>query len=302
MHNIDGLVSVTIPFYNCERFLSETIESVLAQTYSNWELLLVDDGATDRSSEIARSYVAHSQGKIQYLEHPEHRNFGVTRTRNLGARNSRGEYLAFLDSDDLWLPHKLEHQVALMNANPEAGLIYSPSEYWYDWDAEGNQQQVNHIPAIAPGGRLYFPPDLLISTYPFGAHGAPCPSSFLLRRTAFDHVGGFVESFNPGTYQLYEDTAFLTEIYLNVPVFVSDKCTDRYRCHPNSIWHRVKHTSREENERRFYFQWLRKYLREQRVVAPNILKPIRKVAWPYWLSLPASVTGFMRRIGNRLSR
>lgn len=302
MHEVKGLVSVTVPFFNCERFLRETIESVLVQTYSNWELLLVDDAATDGSAEIARGYAAQLPGKIRYLEHPGHCNHGVTRSRNLGASSSRGEYLAFLDSDDVWLPHKLEHQVALLDAHPEAGLLFGPSEYWYDWDANGNKQQENHIPPIAPGGHLYFPPALLTESYPFGPYGSPGPSSFLLRRSAFDRVGGFVESFNPSTYQLYEDVAFLAKIYLHVPVFASESCADRYRCHSNSIWHRVTGTKREESERRFYFRWLRQYLLEHKIESPNIWRVVRRKAWAYWSPFPASVTRLLRRIDNRLPR
>ena len=90
------LVSVIIPFHTREQFFREAIESVLRQTYTDWELFLVDDGATvGRSTEIALTYARQSPGKIIYLEHPGHRNRGLTRTRNLGAANSRGEYLSF---------------------------------------------------------------------------------------------------------------------------------------------------------------------------------------------------------------
>ena len=155
----------------------------------------------------------------------------------MGLHNSHGEFLAFLDADDVWLPHKLEHQVELMRQNPEAGLVYGPSQYWYDWDVDRVLKEENCIPGLAPGGKLYLPPTLLINSHPFGSYDAPCPSSFLLRHGAFRLVGGFVESFNPDTYQLYEDTAFLTKIYLNVPVFVGESCLDRYRCarHPCGI-------------------------------------------------------------------
>src|SRR5579863_2690258 len=116
MREADGLVSITIPFYNSERFLSEAIESVLSQTYTDWELFLVDDGSTDGSTKIAKGYEARFSDKIHHLEHENHRNRGLTSTRNLGARNSRGKFLAFLDSDDVWLPGKLQAQAAAMNA------------------------------------------------------------------------------------------------------------------------------------------------------------------------------------------
>jgi glycosyltransferase involved in cell wall biosynthesis len=302
MQEADSLISVTIPFYNCKSFLRETIESVLAQSYTNWELFLVDDASTDGSAAIAREYTDRLPQKIHLLEHPDHRNCGVTRSRNVGAANSRGEYLAFLDSDDTWLPDKLQLQVALLKANPEAGIVYGPSEYWYDWNANAETHETNHVQPVAPGGRMYTPPSLLVSSYPFGGFGAPGPSSFLLRRSAFDRIGGFVESFNPTTYQLYEDTAFLAKIYLNVPVFVSETCTDRYRCHPASISSRVTGTIREESERKFYCQWLRCYLLDQKIEDPGIWKIVRRKSWPYWLPLPRFATRLLRRIDNRISK
>ena len=161
------------------------------------------------------------------------------------------------------MPHKLEQQVALMDAYPEAGFLYGLSEYWYDWDKNHKPEQANEIPPLAPGNRLYHPPELLSANYPLGDQGAPCPSSFFLRRQAFDEVGGFEECFNPKTYQLYEDQAFLAKIYLNVPVFVADVCWDRYRCHPDSMGKKLEGTIREEAERRYYFRWLERYLRQQ---------------------------------------
>lgn len=300
MPEVRGLVSVTIPFYNRETFLREAVESVLAQSYPQWELFLVDDGSTDGSTDLARSYAARHPDKIRYLDHPSHANCGVTRSRNLGAAASRGEYLAFLDSDDIWLPHKLEHQLPLLEANPRAGLCYGPSEYWFSWDPASVEP--DSVRAIAPAGRLYEPPYLFANSHPFGGYEAPCPSSFLLRRRAFNRVEGFVEAFNPSTYQLYEDTAFLSKLYLEIPVYVTDVCTDRYRCHPGSIWFRMQGKLREEQERQFYFRWLRSYLRSQGVSDPVVRRAMRRRGWMYRLPVSASMTRLLRRAANRLSR
>lgn len=300
MTEVKGLVSVSIPFYNREDLLPEAIESVLAQTYPHWELFLVDDGSTDGGTELAHHYAACYPEKIRYLEHPAHANCGVTRTRNLGAAASRGEYLAFLDSDDVWLPNKLTHQVALLEANPQVGLCYGPSEYWFSWDPASRTP--DSMPAIAPSGCLYSPPCLFTNSHPLGRYEAPCPSSFLLRRSAFDLAGGFVETFNPATYQLYEDTAFLSKLYLSVPVYVTGVCTDRYRCHFDSIWFRTQGSLREEQERRFYFHWLRNHLRSHAISDPFVWKAMRRKAWMYRIPLPASMTRFLRRAGNRVFR
>lgn len=302
MNPIPGLVSVTIPFRNSARFLAEAIESVLAQTYRRWELFLVDDGSNDGSRQIANHYVQQAPGQIYYLEHADHRNLGVTRTRNLGASRSRGEFLAFLDSDDVWLPLKLDIQVAVLNENQNSGYVLAPSEYWYDWDPGQSSGQQNQTPDLVPGECAYAPPDLFLMTYPVGPYGAPCPSSLLLRRTAFDAVGGFVEAFHPGTRELFEDTAFLTKLYFAETAYVSTRCTDRYRCHPDSIWHRTMGTPREESERRFYFSWLRGYLSQRGVSDPAIWRAVRKKSWMYSLGLPDRVALPLRRRSEQLRR
>lgn len=300
MRDVDGLVSITIPFYNCERFLSEAIESVLSQTYEKWELFLVDDGSSDGGTKIARSYEARFPNKIYYLEHAGHRNRGVNCSRNIGAKMSRGELLAFLDSDDVWLPEKLERQVTLMEAHLEAGLVYGPSEWWYSWDAAAKEDERDFVPPVAPGPQLYSPPFLLTHNYPLGAFGAPCPSSFLLRRTAFDRVNGFDECFNPGTFQVFEDIAFLSKICLHVPVFVGDRPWDKYRCKPLSLWRAEDGTSRGEEARRYYFDWLAAYLEGQGVKDPQIRRALRRQAWAYRFPLPAGMARILRRIGDKL--
>ena len=298
-NGVNGLVSIIVSFLNSERFLAEAIESVLAQSHTHWELFLVDDGSTDRSTAIAREYATESPTKIHYLEHPRHRNCGLTDSRNLGARASVGEYLAFIDADDVWLPHKLAEQVALMDAKPEVGRSYGHSEYWYDWDVSSSTE--NEIPPLAPGGKIYYPPDLLIACYPIGEFGAPCPSSFILRRSTYHKVEGFVEHFNSKTHQLYEDQAILAKIYLNTPVYVSERCWDKYRCHPLSMGSMAQETRQEEAERSFYFKWVYRYLRQQDIKNPVVWAAIRRRAWEYELPLPLTAARFARKIGNILT-
>src|SRR5215207_11709928 len=105
------LVSSVMIFLNAEKFIEEAIESVFAQTYDNSELLLVDDGSTDDSTQIALRYAERDPEKVRYLEHPGHRNRGMSASRNLGVSHAEGEYVAFLDADDVWLPYKLQRQV-----------------------------------------------------------------------------------------------------------------------------------------------------------------------------------------------
>lgn len=300
MGEIKGMVSVTIPFFDAERFLRETIESVLAQTYLEWELLLVDDGSKDKSTGIAQSYAARYPGRITYFEHADHRNRGVNAARNLGARQSQGEFLAFLDSDDIWLPTKLEANVSSMLEHPEAGFLFGPTEYWYEWDKEGNGNRRNEVPLVAPGDTLYTPPSLLARSLPLGKYGVPCPCSFLMRRWAFECTGGFDEEFNPSTFQYFEDVAFLVKMYLHVPTYVSGNCLDRNRCNRFSMTRQAGTMRQFDAARRFFFRWLSDYLREQRVADKEIWGAVRKESWFY--SLPLPIARLMRRVQWRIAR
>ncbi len=106
------LVSVIMPAYNCDKYIADAIRSVLAQTYSNWELLIVDDCSTDQTAQIIASF---DDPRIRY-ERNAH-NMGAALTRNKALRAAQGRYIAFLDADDAWTPEKLEHQIAFMQDN-----------------------------------------------------------------------------------------------------------------------------------------------------------------------------------------
>src|SRR4026208_1024460 len=111
--NKKPVVSVISIFFNEEKFIEDAVKSVFAQTYQEWELLLVDDGSTDKSTEIARRFAEQRPERVRYFEHDGHENRGMSATRNLGIRNAKGDYIAFLDADDMWLPHKLDRQVGI---------------------------------------------------------------------------------------------------------------------------------------------------------------------------------------------
>ena len=110
-------VTVVIPTYNRAHVIGETIRSVFAQTYDRWDIVVVDDGSTDNTAEV----VAQFPGRITYIRQ-EHSGLPAV-ARNVGVRLGRGEYIAFLDSDDLWLPDKLALQVDVLKQYPKAGLL-----------------------------------------------------------------------------------------------------------------------------------------------------------------------------------
>lgn len=117
------LVSVITPMYNAGKFIAETMESVMAQTYENWEMLIVDNYSTDGCREIVLDY-AQRDGRIR-LVRLDFNSGGPARPRNMGMLHSRGDFFAFLDADDLWKKEKLERQVEFMVRRPEVGLLYT---------------------------------------------------------------------------------------------------------------------------------------------------------------------------------
>ena len=115
-------VSVIIPTYQYDSFIGEAIDSVLAQTYKDYELIVVDDGSIDRTREIISKYGSN----INYIYQE---NKGLAAARNTGIRATKGEYLSFLDADDAWLPNKLEVEVEFLDTHPVVGMVYS--NYFY---------------------------------------------------------------------------------------------------------------------------------------------------------------------------
>lgn len=110
---VDGLVSIIMPSWNTAKFISESIQCVIDQTYKNWELLIVDDCSTDNTDEVVKPFLVDK--RIKYFKNEE--NLGAALTRNRAMREAHGEWIAFLDSDDLWMPEKLERQITFMKEN-----------------------------------------------------------------------------------------------------------------------------------------------------------------------------------------
>jgi glycosyltransferase involved in cell wall biosynthesis len=156
------LVSVIIPVYNRDRYLAEAIESVLAQTYPAIELIVVDDGSSDRSAEIAQSY------PVIYHFQP---NGGIGSARNAGIALATGEFLAFLDSDDIWVTDKLAKQMAAFDANPHLEAVFGYAQQFYS--PEVNEE---------------FRKRILCPEKPIAAH---LSTAMLIKRTAFMRIGLF---------------------------------------------------------------------------------------------------------------
>ena len=251
------LVSVITIFFNGQRFIEEAILSVFSQTYDNWELLLVDDGSTDASAGIAMDYARRYPRKVRYLEHRCHENRGMSASRDLGICQATGDYLTMLDSDDVWLSHKLEQQVTILESHPEAAMVYGNRQYWYGWT--GNWEDAQHDCISKPGiepNALVEPPLLLRLTYGEGRTTHPGIDSMFRREMAI-RLGGFEETFRG----IFEDQVFLVKVFLNETVYVSDACWTRYRQHADACCYTV--TSSERSASWFSFvNWVESYLSE----------------------------------------
>jgi glycosyltransferase involved in cell wall biosynthesis len=268
-------VSVIIIFLNVEKYLEEAIESVLAQAYPAWELLLVDDGSTDASPQIAKRYVERCPDRIRYLDHEGHENLGRSATRNLGIHNANGQYIAFLDADDVWLPEKLAYQVALMETRPEAGMVYGNTLYWSGWTGHPEDSRLDFMPELGvPSGTLALPPGLL-PLFLEGKAAVPCTCSLLARTEAVRAIGGFEESIRGN----YEDQAFYAKMCLVVPLLVSDRCHDWYRQHTESHTQVTVREGKAPQERLEFLTWLSDYLDKNHVEDPQLWLAIRRQMW-----------------------
>ncbi len=203
------LVSVIIPAYNYGRFLADAIESVLAQTFKDYELIVVDDGSTDNTQEVVKPY----QGRMHYQRN---QNRGLSATRNFGVSLAKGKYLAFLDADDEWLPNKLAVQVPVLDDHPDAALVMSRFTLM-----DGSRQALPGLKPLNKPGETF---------REIVYHGTACPSSFLVRRECFEALGGFDESI-----ATMEDFDIGLRLAARYRVIQLEEPLGRYRIHGPSL-------------------------------------------------------------------
>lgn len=165
------MISVIIPLYNKEHYVAKTISSVLAQTYQNFELIIVNDGSTDHSAEIVSSF---SDSRIRYVEQA---NGGVSSARNHGLRLAKGDFIAFLDADDTWYPDFMEQMLKLYHDYPDYSFFCCA-------------QQNRLIPTLPPGISIVEDHCKFFYIY--------CTGSVLIKKHVFDELGGFREGVQHG--------------------------------------------------------------------------------------------------------
>ena len=218
------LVSVVIPAYNCGAYLAMAVQSALDQDYPLKEIIVVDDGSTDDTPDV----LAQFGERIVVVNQP---NSGVAAARNLGMQTARGELIALLDADDLWLPGKLHKQVAYLNAHPELGAVYCA---WREWppDAQG-KFTVPHISCDdierigieeSDSGWLYnkLLLDSIIHT-----------TTLLMRREIMEQAGKFDHALRRG-----QDYDYWFRMSRLAPIHKLSAVLSLYRIHPESITHK----------------------------------------------------------------
>ncbi|WP_197518697.1 glycosyltransferase family 2 protein [Mycobacterium sp. ACS1612] len=269
------LVSVVVIFLNAGGFLEEAVQSIRGQTLSDWELILVDDGSTDRSTSIARS-LATEDDRIRYIDHPGHQNRGMSASRNFGVAHTTAQYISFLDADDVWEPETLAERVNILENMPDVALVCGALRYWHSWDAASTMEDR----IVLTGGlaeRRLDPPEAALALYPLG-RGATAGVDMMVRRSAYEAVGGFEERFRGR----YEDQAFLIKIFMRYSIYVSSRPWYRYRQHDASCSGQLS-PSDWSTRRRIFLDYLQELEDSGRIDDRRVSAAVRRArrALPY---------------------
>jgi glycosyltransferase involved in cell wall biosynthesis len=289
-------VSVIMPFYASAQFIAEAIESVRTQSFQAWELLLCDDGASDGSTLIARGYAELDPARVRWLEHAGHANRGASAARNLGIAKARGDFIAFLDADDVWLPRKLEEQVALLDANHEADALCGSTQFWFGWTSRPEDARLDHVLRIGPRDGALVPPPELLCKMLLGRIDLPCTCSLIVRSELVRRVSGFEESFRSE----FTDQAFYAKLFREATVLVKDDMWDRYRQQPESSVAIAERTGELASTRLRYLRWFREYLTAKGDHDERLKRALDRAIWRVEHPRAASMAARWRRAVRRL--
>lgn len=215
------LVSVIIPAYNMGRFVTQAIQSVLDQTYSHVEIHVVDDGSTDDTANVMKALEGHPKVNYHYQE-----NKGESGARNTGLRVSKGEFIAFCDADDLWMPRKLELQLPCFDGRPEIGVVYTNTLH-----VDIDNQPIETYQTTRYNGNISA--KLLLKNFVTGA-------TSMVRKKCFDQVGFYDE-----TLKVCQDYDMWLRLSTVCEFFYLDEITYRYRQWPGQV-------SNGKNELKFF--------------------------------------------------
>lgn len=225
-------VSVIIPVYNGDRFIQQTIRSVLSQTFSDLEVIVVNDGSSDTTAEIVSKF--HAPVSLYHQE-----NHGVAQARNVGVAHAQGEWVAFLDADDVWYPEKLGIQLEYARGCPDAAFLYC------DIDVINEDGQVVRRAVLAEKlERRRRRNRRSLASMAFNGLPFPYPSTVLMRKTLFVEIGGFDTNFQ-GNY--HEDFDFFARVSKVFGMHFMTQSLVQYRVHQISNREAKNDCHRKEN-------------------------------------------------------
>jgi glycosyltransferase involved in cell wall biosynthesis len=219
-------VSVVISFYNGADLIRETLASLVAQTLTDWELILVDDGSTDASPGIAQDF-AHSDPRARYVTHPGRANLGLASSRVLGSDLATGGYLLFLDHDDILDRNALERLAGQLDAYPKAAAVLAATRFWTRSPSGTSHKRTQSYRPLRTGmipGRTFL--RYLVSSDEHHPHVC----STMYRRREFL----LARDSAPTCHNLYEDTALLIKVLAKHDVYLLDEPVSAYRMSPGS--------------------------------------------------------------------
>ncbi|HYW31413.1 MAG TPA: glycosyltransferase [Gemmatimonas sp.] len=261
-------VSVVMPVYNAAHYLGEALESVRAQSFEDWELVLVDDGSTDGSLELGLRAAQEHPDRIRLIRHSNGDNLGSSTSRNRGLQAARGALVSFLDADDVWFPNALTVQLAMLESYPDAAMVYAAAELWYSWTGEKADSERDVVPDLLVAADILHGPKSLLQIFLAQSSVTPCTGTVMVRRDIAMSLGGFEDGFAG----LFDDQVFYAKVALQHGIVRSPETILRYRQHPGSMC--ATRTDEVAPARARYLDWMEQYADESGVADSRLTSMI----------------------------